>query len=279
MITKDLLEKSIKEISDEVKTFNFREDYLVEFGKDNKSLEDLSYLNGRGGHYCKFLSLLVGKLGLNNVVELGSREGLSTLSIYAGLSQSSKFVTVDLVRDQRYLPQAMWRDARVRLVYGDVCDLDTYNSDVPFDIDLLFSDTIHYYYQIADEFAIYQNLLSDKAIVAIDDIRLNDKGKFFDELTYHKWDLSELCHVSGWGLFLFERKGSLTKQERLFNAYKESARIWRRKYQEEFQKSSDLKHMGFLKLKNRLRANTFIYKLFTFLKRLFKDEKNTLNAG
>ncbi len=278
-MTKDLLGKTIKEISGEVKTFNFKKHYLDGFGKDKKSLEDLSYLNGRGGYYCKFLSLLVSKLNLKNVVELGSREGLSTLSIYAGLGQNSKFVTVDLIRDQRYLPQAIRHDERIRLVYGDVCDLDIYNGDIPLDIDLLFSDTIHYHYQIADEFAIYQNFLSDKAIVAIDDIRLNDKGKFFDELAYHKWDLSELCHVSGWGLFLFERKDSLTEQERLFNAYKESVRIWRRKYQEEFERNLDLKHTVFSKLKNRLRANSFIYKLFTFFKRLLKNEKNTFNAG
>jgi deoxyribodipyrimidine photolyase len=42
-----------------------------------------------------------------------------------------------------------------------------------------------------------------------------------------------LCHASGWGLFLYERTKPLSKIERLEAAYKASATIWKRKYDEQ----------------------------------------------
>lgn len=190
--------------------------------------EFLSYVNGVGGHYVKFLALLVKKLRFKNIVELGNREGISTLAIYDQLPQDSRFSTIDILDDVRYCPDAMFDDKRVSFIIGDVCDIEVLNKLQP-DIDLLFSDTIHFDFQIRDEFSIYQHLLADTALVAIDDIHTNDKGIFWDQLTYDKWDLTELCHVSGWGLFLFKRKISTPQQDRWLKAVSAAASIWQRK--------------------------------------------------
>lgn len=136
------------------------------------------------------------------------------------------------MKDLRYFPEVLNDEKRnIFAVYGDVFNLNIFK-EIPLDIDILFSDTIHYYEQIRDEFEIYQHLLSDIALVAIDDIHVNDKGRFFDEIEYAKWDLTQLCHHSGWGLFLFQRKKSLTKDERLEKAMMASIAVYQRRYQD-----------------------------------------------
>jgi predicted O-methyltransferase YrrM len=219
----------IAEIKNEIPDFNISKDHLEKFTESKTDQEFLSYLNGVGGNYIKFLSLLVNKIKFKNIVELGSREGLSTLAIYDQLPRNSKFATIDIVKDQRYCPESMFNDERVSFIFGDVCSLNTIKQ-LPFDIDFLFSDTIHFYSQIKDEFEIYQHLLADKALVAIDDIRLNDQGIFWDELPFPKWDLTSLCHQSGWGLFLFERKDALTTEERWGKVVESSSIVWENKY-------------------------------------------------
>lgn len=227
------IEKLIEEVRDEIPGFSVAEANLEKFTPGNPADEEfLSYVNGVGGSYVKFLALLTKKLAPKNIVELGNREGLSTLAIYDQLPQDSRFTTIDILEDQRYCPDAMFKDERVSFLFGDACSLDILKQ-VPFDIDLLFSDTIHYYFQIRDEFALYQHLLADTALVAIDDIHTNDKGKFWEEVSSDKWDLTGLCHTpGGWGLFLFTRTESLSKEERWKRLTETAAHIWERKHTE-----------------------------------------------
>lgn len=224
-MTKESITKLIAEIENEMPSFSIKKENLEKFGTvDQADDEFLSYVNGVGG-YIKFLALLTKKLQLKNIVELGNREGLSTLAMYDQLPSDGNFISIDIIEDVRYCPTKMFSDSRVQFITGDVCDINVLKK-IPPDIDFLFSDTIHFDFQIRDEFAIYQHLLADTALVAIDDIHTNDKGKFWDELTYEKWDLTELCHSSGWGLFLFKRKESLSREERWLKAVSTAATIW-----------------------------------------------------
>lgn len=248
MLTPSSVKEKIDSIAAKLPQFKFAPELLAKFSDSEEDRLFLSYVNGVGGGYVKFLYLLVKELGLKKAVELGNREGLSTLSIYGGLPADGKFITIDLVKDQRYCPEAMFKDQRVEFVFGDVCDLSIFKNGVPLDIDFLFTDTIHFDFQLRDEFEIYQHLLADRALIAIDDINLNDKRKLFDELPFAKWDLTELCHVSGWGLILFERKEKLTAEERLLAAHRAAAKIWQRKYSEVFEKIEAIESR---RLKNR----------------------------
>jgi len=231
-MNKKQIDTFIEEIRNESKTHTIAPENLTKINPlDPEDSEFLSYINGTGGIYLVFLSLLVKKMNAKTVVELGNRRGLSTLSMYDQLPAESTFTTIDIIEDVRYCPDSMFTDPRVSFLFGDVCDIDVLRK-TPFDIDLLYTDTIHHYFQIKDEFEIYQHLLADTALVAIDDINVNDKGRFWDELTCEKWDLTELCHHSGWGLFLFERKTSESKEERWGKAVEASSKIWQRKYTE-----------------------------------------------
>lgn len=231
-LSRDSVDRVIGEIKKELAGYAIDGKYLAKFTDAPYDREVLGYIAGEGGAYLKFLSLLVRKLEPKNILELGNYGGASTLCIYAGMPLQSRFTTVDLVRDQRYCPDEMFKDARMNFVFGDVCDLSVYGDRVPMDVDLLFEDTIHRYRQTKDIFDIYENLLADRALVAIDDINVNDMRKFFDEIPHPKWDLTDICHYSGWGLVLFERKQPRSREDRLRAAYKISAAVWKRRHDE-----------------------------------------------
>jgi cephalosporin hydroxylase len=73
---------------------------------------------------------------------------------------------------------------------------------IPVNVDFLFIDTEHTYEQVSREWAVYKRWLLDGAIVALDDIRMNDMPRFWNELQYEKLDLTEFCHPeSGFGVF------------------------------------------------------------------------------
>lgn len=270
-ITKENIDLAIEEIKKELPTFEISPENLEKFGTvDELDEEYLSCVNGAGGSYVKFLSLLTKKFQFNNVVELGNQTGLSTLAIYDQLPQHTSFTTIDIIEDIRYCPERMKSDQRVSILFGDVCDTNILKK-IPKDIDLLFTDTIHFNFQIQDEFAVYQHLLADTAIVAVDDIHKNDKGIFWDGLHYEKWDLTELCHVSGWGLFLYKRTEPLTQEDRWLKAVTTSSQIWQRKFMElnvikEAAEEVSVKN----RLKKLLKKSPSLYKALIKIKKIIK---------
>ena len=264
MLNKETIERALGEIKKEVKDSKISERNLVKFGTSKDDRRFFSYINSPSSYYLKGIPLLLNKLGLKNIVELGNREGVSTLCMWDKLAQDAKITTIDIVKDLRYCPDEMFNDPRVRIIYGDVSDLSIFKGDIPMDIDFLFSDTIHYNFQVTDEFEIYQYFLSDTALFAIDDIYVNDKNLFFEKVVFSKWDLTELFHCSGWGLFLYERKENLTKEQRILKAYQASAKVWKRKADENnarFEKLNNKRPL--VSLKKIVKSIRPLYRLYT----------------
>jgi len=246
-LSPNVINKTIAEIKNEIDDYEVTPETLSKFTDKPSDQECLTIIKNGESKYLKFLPLIIKKLGLKKIIELGNREGFSTAFIYASLPPDANFITIDLEKDQRYCPDRMFTDKRVNFIFGDVCDLSIFKDDVPMDTEFIFSDTIHYDFQVRDEFSVYQYLLADKALFAIDDINLNDKRKFFDSVEFSKWDLTELCHVSGWGLFLYERKEKLTRDERLLKAYQAMGAVFVRKFQEKEKKLNELEAKPTLK--------------------------------
>jgi cephalosporin hydroxylase len=138
------------------------------------------------------------------IVELGNREGMSTLAIYDALKPKQKFYTIDIIKDLRVLPKEFFNDERVNVIYGDCTDNKIVSLLNDESIDFLFSDTIHYHEQVDKELKAYKRKLKNNAIVYVDDIRLNNKGQFFTEWEGEKYDLGVWAHESGFGCFKYE---------------------------------------------------------------------------
>lgn len=264
-ITKESIDTIIEDFKKKKDLIKIDNKNLKKFNKDDKFDKFCySFIEGQGGYYVKFLKYLVENIKPRTIVELGSQKGFSTLSIYDALKNiDSHFYTIDLEKDQRYCPDEMFKDTKVSFLFGDVCSVNILKK-VPFDINLLFTDTAHFKDQIEDEFEVYQYLLSDIALVAVDDIHLNDKGEFWDKLSYQKWDLTNLCHETGWGLFIFERKEIISKEERYVKMIEVSARIWERKYNEQFLENNRRTSMKLVnQVKGALKKITPLYTLYT----------------
>ncbi len=108
--------------------------------------ENLGYLTkgGEAGGYFHWLTLAARHAQPNLIVELGNRYGVSTLALYHGLPAACRLVTVDIVKDQRYVPDIVYHDPRVKFVFGDCLDLTCYEASgtqIPLDIDILWTDT------------------------------------------------------------------------------------------------------------------------------------------
>ena len=106
---------------------------------------------------------------------------MSTLAIYDALKPNQKFYTIDIIKDLRILPVEFFNDDRIKVLYGDCISDEILKEFEDNSIDFLFSDTIHYYGQVNNEFVAYKNKLKKGSIMFVDDIKLNDKGMFYDE--------------------------------------------------------------------------------------------------
>jgi hypothetical protein len=194
---------------------------IIEYTKEN---QDIKWLNNKGHvelmdpFFSRYLKneLPNGKVHgyftlLNNIVknlsddaiivELGNREGLSTLSIYEALKPNQKFYTIDIEKDLRLLPESFFNDERVIILYDNCLNDNILSLFKDKSIDLLFSDTTHTYNQINSEYDSYKNKMKDESILLVDDIKLNDKGVFFDKWDGEKYILDSWAHESGFGCF------------------------------------------------------------------------------
>jgi hypothetical protein len=263
--TKKIIDHLIEDFNKNKDTLPVDEKFLSKFDMNKKEhRECLSYVRGVGGYYIPFLKYLVKSLKLKTVVELGNQTGMSTVALYDGVqaNETGSLYTVDIEKDQRFCPEIMFNDPRVHFLFGDVCSYDIIKQ-LPKNIDLLFTDTLHYDYQLRDEFEIYQYMLADTALIAIDDIRSNDKGRLFDEFAFAKWDLTELCHGSGWGLVLFERKNPLSDSEREEKLRESIMKVWERKYNRINSILEQKENTLWKKTKNSLKKISPLYKLYT----------------
>ena len=169
------------------------------------------YLFNRDGNhgYFSLLHNLTSKVD-GIIVELGNREGLGILSIYDALQPDSKFYTLDIVNDNRFIKNEIKNDPRVNIL-NDFNSLDGDRVSKTFDkksISMIFLDTIHTYEQVLEEFKLWEPYMKDDCVMLIDDIRPSMPGRtkwrFHTELDYtHKYDVTEWAHNdTGYGVYL-----------------------------------------------------------------------------
>ena len=158
------------------------------------------------GYYTLIHNITAALPERSNILEVGHREGLSSLCIYDALNESSKFVTIDIVQDLRFVPSKVFKDPQ--FICGTANSLDPFSALTvhryvfPNKFDLVFFDTVHTYKQISAEYNNFKNILSDDCIILVDDINIADKGKFYDEWKGQKWKLGKEFHASGFGVFV-----------------------------------------------------------------------------
>lgn len=181
--------------------------------------EYLGYLqNTEGNFYYQWLAHLVRIMKPNLVLELGNGLGLSTLMMFSELSEKARLVSCDLIKELDFIPPHIFNDAHLEFYFGNDLNLNVFGDNLPVGIDMLFIDTKHTFDQVSAEWKIYRNLCNPGAIVILDDIRMHDMFNFWESLTYPKLELTEKCHFSGFGFFLYTSDSNPNPQ----NAYREA---------------------------------------------------------
>jgi predicted O-methyltransferase YrrM len=115
------------------------------------------------------------------------------------LDEDATLISVDLEeRASELAHQAT--DPRLRAVVGNDLNLGIYDGIDPTGIDFLFVDTDHTCEQATKEWKLYRPLLSENAIMAFDDIAMNDMGLFWEGLTSAKLATGKKYHYTGFGV-------------------------------------------------------------------------------
>lgn len=166
--------------------------------------EWIGYVNGKNGFYYKWLAVAVSVMKPRNILELGTCTGTRAIMMYAEMQEDATLTSVDIARDHRFIPEPMKQDSRVKFVIGNDLDLKIYGDRLPEGIDFLFVDTEHRAEQAQREWDLYCQRLRNGALVAFDDIRLNDMPRFWQSIRREKFDLTRLCHYpSGFGVLFY----------------------------------------------------------------------------
>jgi predicted O-methyltransferase YrrM len=178
-----------------------------------------------GGYYT-WLALAVRLFKPKRILKLGNLHGASTIMMYSELTdETESFTSVDLIRDIAFVPDVIIADPRMVFKFGNDLNLSIYGDALPSQIDFLFIDTLHEYQQLQDEWKICQNLCRSGALVVMDDIHLNGMQKFWANITYPKFDITEDCHQSSFGAFIYlpdQEKQALTNDKLILQAYIEA---------------------------------------------------------
>lgn len=167
-------------------------------------------LNKDGNHgYFALLHNIVSNVD-GVIVELGNREGMSTLAIYDALTPNSIFYSLDIVNDIRFVVEKVKTDKRVH-IDNDFNSLDSDRIKKQFQeksISVIFFDTIHTYEQIKKEYEVWKPYLKDDCVLLVDDIRDwngHTKWKWHEEMMddWHSYDVTEWGHnFTGFSVYI-----------------------------------------------------------------------------
>lgn len=141
----------------------------------------------------------------NNIVELGTFQGISALFMKSALAPTAHLATLDLNPIDNEVTRTLKLDSRVTILTADTRDPHVSSEFGRGKVDTLYIDTDHNLRQIAAEWETWEPTLADGAIVVLDDIHLNPEMEFFwSQIPYLKLDTGRYLHHSGFGVFQFQ---------------------------------------------------------------------------
>jgi predicted O-methyltransferase YrrM len=180
---------------------------------------DLSDISGRvpageirypdiwpGEHY-RVLAAVVALLSPRKVIEIGTAEGLSALTLKKFLPHEGRVITFDLVPWQEYpnvrLTESDFADGQLVQVIGDLGDPSVFaeHSELLRGADVIFLDAAkdgQLEQTLLDQFA--KRRFDEAPLLILDDIRLWNMLRIWREIDLSKLDLTSFGHWSGTGL-------------------------------------------------------------------------------
>jgi len=203
--TQDDLEKFHEAVMEACKTYQPPRHL---FGKMDDGF--LQYMNGAPEHrYYHWLALAVRFFQPESILELGTAAGASSIMMYSELPRDTTLISADIGTNAHFLPDAIRDDDRTEYITADANDPAIYRrfqEDYKRTFDFLFLDTDHVAKDLRNQLTLVGPLLRPGALVMLDDIHMNDMTEAWDEIPGPKLDITQDCHPSGFGVFVWSGK-------------------------------------------------------------------------
>lgn len=164
-------------------------------------MQEIMNQTGNSHLYYQWLACLIKLVKPKQVVELGAAAGISTMMMANELPKDSKLYSVDID------PTAwkwMAKDyPQVLKILGDDLNMAIWPGNVDLGkTDVWFFDSLHTEDHLRKELELYKPYLKIGTIVVMDDIRMQGLDKVWEELPYDKYENTNPCHYSGFGVFI-----------------------------------------------------------------------------
>lgn len=141
-------------------------------------------------HLETFVSL-VEKLDAREVVELGTRTGVSTLAWLYALEGRGHLTSVDIDTQPEIGTYAHWT-----FLQGDDCSADVF-SQMPAEADIVFIDTSHAYEQTCRELNLYRWLVRKGGVIVLHDTELAHPEFVTGKAFPVRRAIDEFCRAEG----------------------------------------------------------------------------------
>lgn len=178
------------------------------FGKMDANF--LEYMNGAPAHrYYHYLALAVRFFQPESILELGTAAGASSIMMWSEIPRDTCLISVDVGIDGHFVPDTIRDDSRIEFITADANDpalFRRFKEDYRRTFDFLFLDTDHVAKDLRNQLALAGPLLHPGALVVLDDIHTNDMADAWDEIPGPKLDITQDCHPSGFGVFVWGGK-------------------------------------------------------------------------
>lgn len=169
--------------------------------------KSISYIDLWPGEHYRLLAALVKLMSPKVVIEIGTAEGLSALSMLRFLPHDGRIVTFDIIPWQEYSPQILtssdFADGRLTQFVDDLSDAETFRKhiDLISQADLIFIDGPKNGLTEAAIVAALKNTTFRRSpIVVFDDIRFLNMIDIWRELRKPRLDLGSFGHWTGTGI-------------------------------------------------------------------------------
>lgn len=179
-------------------------DYLSSYLPALRALNDGAMedvLNINGNRYYQWSPALMKVLKPKQVIELGGAMGVWDLMVLNGQYQDFELYSITLAEHGLEFAYVVDKYKNFHPIVGDDLDLNNWPKDLDLaKTDLWFIDSEHTAKQLQAELDLYTPFFKKGAVLLFDDIRHPELWPIWNKLPYDKYECTNPCHYSGFGL-------------------------------------------------------------------------------
>jgi hypothetical protein len=192
------IKEIVEQTFEKFKTFN-PIGIMPAFRKANEgAVED--FLNTNGNAYYQWDMCLSEVINPKQIVELGGAMGIWDIAMLYQIPKETQLYSITLAEYGLEFSYIADNYPNFHPIIGDDLDIKNWKGVDLTKTDLWFFDSLHTHDQLEKELKLYTPFFHKGTILLFDDIHMPELEDIWDKLIYPKWDLTDPCHYSGYGI-------------------------------------------------------------------------------